>query len=501
MPKSLKDLHWAAFRLCTSLERIDVPNDNPSFRSIDGALYSKDGKTLLTYPKNRKELRLGRGVANLNHIALAHSKLKNVIVPEGVVYSGAWEFEACDNLEAVEFPKSLVEMCDWTFKDCKSLKKVVFRGNAPNHGKGVFLNVPENVVVEVPRNSTGWNGDGSTALPAKWPVGAGENAREIRYIGESAEEAEARRRKDGSRGGQYAAKIGDATWYYTLEVDGAVLWRGKDEKHGQPCVEPIPKGKIVVPDEIDGHRVVALGALAFFECDEMTQIMLPKGLKRIGNRCFLHCHALEAIDFPDGVESVGMWAFNQCWNLKRANIKYCGDFETQGVFTFCPKLEKFEVSASNKTFKVVDGSLYSRDGKRFAAFAGAGRICNVAKGVEAIDDYVFCGSMVERVFFPASVKSMGDGVFVECKGLKKVRFAGSAPMLSGPAWRIFNAASDDAVIEVKTDIDGEGNVTAHIFGTVHLPDVRGKVMFYSFDTWNDISAPGIVRRLPFFQSR
>jgi hypothetical protein len=41
------------FSYCWDLEEIHVDKNNPSFRSIDGVLFSKDGNTLISYPCNR----------------------------------------------------------------------------------------------------------------------------------------------------------------------------------------------------------------------------------------------------------------------------------------------------------------------------------------------------------------------------------------------------------------------------------------------------------------
>lgn len=45
------DNNWDyVFSYCHDLTRIDVQSGNPSFRSVDGVLFSKDGKTLINYP-------------------------------------------------------------------------------------------------------------------------------------------------------------------------------------------------------------------------------------------------------------------------------------------------------------------------------------------------------------------------------------------------------------------------------------------------------------------
>lgn len=52
---SSDDNYWDyVFSYCYNLENIYVDGDNPSFCSIDGVLFEKDGKTLINYPCNHK---------------------------------------------------------------------------------------------------------------------------------------------------------------------------------------------------------------------------------------------------------------------------------------------------------------------------------------------------------------------------------------------------------------------------------------------------------------
>lgn len=446
-----REISGSAFMGCSSLEAIVAADDNPALTSKDGALYSKNGKTLVAYPKAREDMKLPNGVTSIGECALGYGKYVRVVLPEGVKNVSDWAFEFCNELETVEFPSSLANLRNWVFKECNALRKVVFHGNAPSAQAWTFTESPNEIVVEVEHGSTGWTADGSTALPRWWPVDADEHSRKIFHIGEASKWMTIP--KDAVI---HSSIVGGYRWYYSLEDGEAMLWRGSDASSGEACVEPKPRGRIEVPESIDGHPVAALGSLAFFRCTDMTEVVLPKTLKAIGNRAFLFCTSLREIDMPDNVEWIGKWALNHCSSIRRINIGKCGVFSDHGVFSHCRSLEKFEASPGNKSFKVVDGSLYSKDGKRFVAFAGAGRKCNVAKGVESVDGYAFGGSQVEHVFFSASLKLVGEGIFSECKALKTVRFAGSAPAVIGPAWSIFYWASEDAVIEARADSGGWG---------------------------------------------
>ena len=50
VPASVKELDGSVFRRCNTLRRINVDEDNPYFKDVDGVLYSRDGKSLIYYP-------------------------------------------------------------------------------------------------------------------------------------------------------------------------------------------------------------------------------------------------------------------------------------------------------------------------------------------------------------------------------------------------------------------------------------------------------------------
>ena len=76
-----------AFYFCYSLEEINVDSNNPHWKSVDGVLYTKDMKTLHTFPS-------GKRCAEFN-------------VPEGVttIYSNAFSLPAY--LRIIHIPSSV----------------------------------------------------------------------------------------------------------------------------------------------------------------------------------------------------------------------------------------------------------------------------------------------------------------------------------------------------------------------------------------------------------
>ena len=68
--------------------------------------------------------------------------------------------------------------------------------------------------------------------------------------------------------------------------------------------------KTVIPE---GELEIADGEFAFRE--DITEVVLPSTLKRIGKSAFQECVNLESISFPEGLEEIGECAFCNCLSL------------------------------------------------------------------------------------------------------------------------------------------------------------------------------------------
>ena len=89
---------------------ITVDGENTSFKSIDGTLYTKDGKTLIRYAPGRTDtvFVIPNGVTVIKKAAaLNASSLTTLVIPEGVTEIGERAFYGCGNFTKVVIPRSV----------------------------------------------------------------------------------------------------------------------------------------------------------------------------------------------------------------------------------------------------------------------------------------------------------------------------------------------------------------------------------------------------------
>lgn len=145
------------------LEDIIVSEDNSVYKSVDGVLFTKDGKTLINCPAfNRREYTVPDGVTAIGDSAFngnvtlldvtipdsvtsigadafaGCTELKDITLPDGLTSIGAYAFYNCDGLTEVKIPDGISSIEKGTFAYCNNLEKVILPDSLLKIGDGAF---------------------------------------------------------------------------------------------------------------------------------------------------------------------------------------------------------------------------------------------------------------------------------------------------------------------------------------------------------------------------
>ena len=124
IPSSVTSIGRYAFYYCTSLSNIVVDKNNPNYKSIDGNLYSKDGKTLIQYAigKTATSFAIPSSITSIGEYAFfACTSLTSVIISKEVTSIGHFAFSMCTNLKSITIPSSVTSIGYGAFYNCNSL--------------------------------------------------------------------------------------------------------------------------------------------------------------------------------------------------------------------------------------------------------------------------------------------------------------------------------------------------------------------------------------------
>ena len=106
---------------------IEVPEDHPLFKSVDGVLYSRDGKTLLRYPNERETTHFDvpAGVECIASGAFEKSRyLRTVSLPIGLKKIEDYAFLDCYELQSLSVPLTVTEIGSNILEGCISMERV-----------------------------------------------------------------------------------------------------------------------------------------------------------------------------------------------------------------------------------------------------------------------------------------------------------------------------------------------------------------------------------------
>ena len=138
--KNVVKIADTAFKNCANLEKIEVDEENTAFKSVDGNLYTKDGKTLLVYACAKTEKTftvpadveaLGAaafaGAKNLESLSVANGN-KKFLALDGHIYTiGGEEFvqyAVGNKAESFELPNTVKTIGENAFATASNLTSV-----------------------------------------------------------------------------------------------------------------------------------------------------------------------------------------------------------------------------------------------------------------------------------------------------------------------------------------------------------------------------------------
>ena len=223
--------------------------------------------------------------------------------------------------------------------------------------------------------------------------------------------------------------------------------------------------KIVIPEGVE-----SIGDYAFETCSKLTQAVVPGSVKSIGKGAFSGCVALTDVSLTDGVESFGDGAFFFCRNLASFTMPQSAKRVGNFVFAECSKLSDVNLGGSLKNIgdRMFWGcsSLSALDipasvetiGAR--AFEKCEALVSVtdAAGVESIGDRAFAGCWGLSAFvLPEGIKSVGDGAFSFCGGIPALNIPASLCSIGDGAFA--NISADSVTVSPENEyFTAENNV-------------------------------------------
>lgn len=274
---SLKTLSWVQSK------NLIVSDSDPNYKSVDGVIYSRDGKSLVRVPSERESLTVEAGCEEFCLSSVLYAK-----------QDGHSEIQAnCENLKLLVLPASIKKV---------DTKKYAAFQNGRIHLSGLVINTEQLDSESVFALTQGFS-----------------NLKE-EYIYDQLDSV-------SLQDGMYI-NANDACIIRYKENASEVTIPEGIQKIGERAFYKGKIKKVIMPD-----TVTKMNPGVFEECSELSQVTLSKNITKIPDNTFADCRKIKEIVIPDGVTTIGKDAFYGCKSIKELAIPDGVTTIDNGAFT------------------------------------------------------------------------------------------------------------------------------------------------------------------------
>ena len=341
------------------------------------------------------------------NLYLNNELVTELVIPSDITEIKSYAFYYCSSLTSVTIPDSVTSIGNLAFKGCNKLTSVYCMAKTPPSlgNNGFDINVPIYVpyisVVEY-RTATNWSkyADNIVAYDfEKGEVVVSKPANsEIWYKNGSTTEATSLN-KTNVFGANIISNIYDvANGCWVIKFDGEVTTIG-----GWAFWNCEDLTSVLIPDS-----VTTIGDDAFSYCD-LTSVTIPGSVTEMAG-AFYNCRKLTSVTFANGVTTIGNYAFNGCESLTSVTIPDSVTKIGYGAFYGCKKLKSIAIPDNVTT---IGGSAFRQCSSLTSI--------TIPDGITTIDEFVLdeCTGLTS-VTIPDSVTSIGRYAFRYCSSLTSI---------------------------------------------------------------------------------
>lgn len=425
IPANIRDFNARAVYECSNLTNIIVDGNNANLMSIDGNLYSRDGKTLVRYAPGKAETRftIPDGVTTIGMHAVQYcASLTNIIIPDSVTDIRFGAFESCTGLTSITIPDSVTTIGEHVFSGCAGLIAVTIPDSITTIGNYAFSDCSNLTSISIPDSVTsiGWSSfDGCDKLVevinrSSLPLAAGSS--DYGYVAYYAKEVHTETSKIVNE---------DNYLFYTYGGINYLLgYVGSDTA-------------LVLPESYNGENY-EIYKYAFYRCSSLISVTISGCITAIGDRAFF-CSNLKSVTFRENsqVTSIGSDAFGGCENLAEV-INHSNLPLTVGSSDY-GKVARYAKEVHTKTSKIVnqnDYIFYTHDDVNYLiGYVGSDKALSLPVSYNGehyeIYKYAFYNCLnLTSITIPDSVTSIGENAFSQCTNLESVTFGDNSHLTS-----------------------------------------------------------------------
>lgn len=269
----------------------------------------------------------------------------DVVVPDGVTCIADHAFYNCWSLTSVTLPSGVTSIGNMAFWSCRNLTSVLLPKGLATIGNSAFSGCRSLCNIILPESVTIIGYESfyrcENLISMILPMG-------IKHIGDR---AFCGCKKLADENGFVI--VGDILFDFFGKNGDVVIPKGVlriGHSAFQKCDSLI---NVILPDGLTN-----IGFSAFSGCTGLTRVTLPEGLTDIGDSAFSNCSSLKSIALPEGLTRIGELAFFGCENLRQISIPESVNHIGPRVFDGCSSqlfIRLSEKSMNHRKGRLAEG--------------------------------------------------------------------------------------------------------------------------------------------------
>ena len=215
--------------------------------------------------------------------------------------------------------------------------------------------------------------------------------------------------------------------------------------------------------------VKVIGDSAFWECESLTSINIPKSVTTIGNWAFEGCNSLTSITIPSSVVTI----IGNPFMLWYGNLKN-----------------------ESKAFIYEDNVLFNKNKTTLIAYRAKETNYTIPNSVTTIGIWAFgeCESLTS-INIPNSVTTIGDGAFYDCDSLTSINIPNSVTTIENDAFWGCKSLTSINIPNSVTTIGDSAFGGCDSLTSINIPysvTTIGESAFYGCNSLTSINIPNSV---------
>ncbi len=276
-------------------------------------------------------------VAAIGPNAFEKSTAKAIIIPDGITNIDSYAFFECRNLKTIHIPSSVKNIGRYAFAVCENLTNVVLSNGVESIGDNAFYCCMRLEEITIPASVTSLGNNAFDATCA--------SLSKIHYAGTQEQWGNLAGAATGNTALQNAEIKYNFYYTYKTKSDGTIEITG--------YVGPDSNTVAEIPESIDGKSVTSIGELAFLNCKNLAEFVIPQSVISISVGAFQNCTGLKKISVPAGVTEIDKNVFSGCGNLTEISIPLSVKNIQDSAFYNCSRLSDVHYAGTADQWKEI----------------------------------------------------------------------------------------------------------------------------------------------------